>query len=142
MTIQSFVVLRRNRLSKWLVTQVQTKSLWFQLRLKFASRTFTVSICPSANELIAHGRDNDAICKQIGADELIFQTLEDLVDAVGLGNTDIAKFETSVFNGEYVTGDIDQKYLEFLESLRSDDAKTQREIQQELANLELHNEGA
>jgi amidophosphoribosyltransferase len=97
---------------------------------------------PSANELIAHGRDNDAICKQIGADELIFQTLEDLVDAVGLGNTDIAKFETSVFNGEYVTGDIDQKYLEFLESLRSDDAKTQREIQQELANLELHNEGA
>ena len=34
---------------------------------------------PSANELIAHGRDNDAICKQIGADELIFQTLEDLI---------------------------------------------------------------
>ncbi|EEX91738.1 amidophosphoribosyltransferase [Vibrio orientalis CIP 102891 = ATCC 33934] len=97
---------------------------------------------PSATELIAHGRDNDAICKQIGADELIFQTLEDLVDAVGLGNSDIAKFETSVFNGEYVTGDIDQKYLDFLESLRSDDAKVQREIQQELANLELHNEGA
>jgi amidophosphoribosyltransferase len=97
---------------------------------------------PSANELIAHGRDNEAICKQIGADELIFQTLDDLVDAVGLGNRDIAKFETAVFNGEYVTGDIDQKYLEFLESLRSDDAKVQREIQQELANLELHNEGA
>ena len=97
---------------------------------------------PSANELIAHGRDNDAICKQIGADELIFQTLDDLVAAVGMGNTDITKFETSVFNGEYVTGDIDQKYLDFLESLRSDDAKVQRDIQQELANLELHNEGA
>ncbi|GAL14497.1 amidophosphoribosyltransferase [Vibrio astriarenae] len=39
---------------------------------------------PSANELIAHGRDNQAICEKIGADELIFQTLEDLVDAVGL----------------------------------------------------------
>ncbi|EKO3516740.1 amidophosphoribosyltransferase [Vibrio fluvialis] len=97
---------------------------------------------PSANELIAHGRDNEAICKQIGADALIFQTLDDLVDAVRAGNQDIAKFETSVFNGEYVTGDIDQKYLDFLESMRSDDAKTQREIQQELANLELHNEGA
>ncbi|RJX73836.1 amidophosphoribosyltransferase [Vibrio sinensis] len=97
---------------------------------------------PTANELIAHGRDNDAICKQIGADELIFQTLPDLVDAVGLGNSDIAKFETSVFNGEYVTGDIDQAYLEFLDSLRSDDAKYQLEIQQDLANLELHNEGA
>ena len=59
-----------------------------------------------------------------------------------MGNTDITRFDTSVFNGDYVTGDIDQKYLDFLESLRSDDAKTQREIQQDLANLELHNEGA
>ncbi|CAH0540800.1 amidophosphoribosyltransferase [Vibrio marisflavi] len=97
---------------------------------------------PSANELIAHGRDNDEICKQIGADELIFQSLEDLVTAVGSGNSEITKFETSVFNGEYVTGDIDQKYLDFLQSLRSDDAKVQREIKQELANLELHNEGS
>ncbi|ELH0898498.1 amidophosphoribosyltransferase [Vibrio cholerae] len=97
---------------------------------------------PSANELIAHGRDNDAICKQIGADALIFQTLEDLVEAVRCGNPDIVKFEASVFNGEYVTGDIDQQYLDFLESMRRDDAKVQREIQQDLANLELHNEGA
>ncbi|EJL6412074.1 amidophosphoribosyltransferase [Vibrio cholerae] len=97
---------------------------------------------PSANELIAHGRDNDAICKQIGADALIFQTLEDLVEAVRCGNPDIVKFEASVFNGEYVTGDIDQQYLDFLESMRSDDAKVQREIQQDLVNLELHNEGA
>lgn len=97
---------------------------------------------PSVNELIAHGRDNDAICQHIGADELIFQTLDDLIDAVGMGNTDISRFETSVFNGEYVTGDIDQKYLDFLESLRNDDTKLQREIQQDLANLELYNEGA
>ncbi|MBF8999831.1 amidophosphoribosyltransferase [Vibrio nitrifigilis] len=97
---------------------------------------------PSVNELIAHGRDNEAICKQIGADALIFQTLDDLVNAVGCGNPDITQFETSVFNGEYVTGDIDQNYLEYLESMRNDDAKLQREIQQDLANLELHNEGA
>ncbi|EMP4476309.1 amidophosphoribosyltransferase [Vibrio vulnificus] len=97
---------------------------------------------PSATELIAHGRDNETICKLIGADALIFQKLEDLVDAVGLGNHDITKFDTSVFNGEYVTGDIDQQYLDFLDSMRNDDAKVQREIQQDLANLELHNEGA
>ncbi|CAM3574887.1 Amidophosphoribosyltransferase [Vibrio aerogenes CECT 7868] len=95
---------------------------------------------PSANELIAHGRDNDAICRQIGADQLIFQTIEDLVDAVRSGNPDIQRFETSVFNGEYVAGDIDQAYLEYLESVRNDDAKLQKEIQQELANLELYNE--
>ncbi len=96
---------------------------------------------PSANELIAHGREVDEICKMIGADGLIFQDLQDLVDAVGEGNPDIQLFETSVFNGHYVTGDVNQQYLEYLESLRSEDAKTQREIQQELANLELHNEG-
>ncbi|NOH28028.1 amidophosphoribosyltransferase [Vibrio mediterranei] len=95
---------------------------------------------PSANELIAHGRDNDAICKQIGADALIYQTIPDLIEAVGLGNPDVKLFEASVFNGEYVTGDIDQTYLDFLDSLRSDDAKTQRDIQADLANLELHNE--
>lgn len=97
---------------------------------------------PSANELIAHGRDADAICRKIGADGLIFQTLPDLIAAVGAGNPDIAQFEASVFNGEYVTGDIDQQYLDFLASLRGDDAKTLSELQQDLANLELHNEGA
>ncbi|MBY6197794.1 amidophosphoribosyltransferase [Vibrio hangzhouensis] len=96
---------------------------------------------PSANELIAHGRDNDAICKQIGADALIYQTIPDLIEAVGLGNPDVKLFEASVFNGEYVTGDIDQAYLDYLDSLRNDDAKVQRDIQQDLANLELHNEG-
>ncbi|QUJ68232.1 amidophosphoribosyltransferase [Photobacterium sp. GJ3] len=96
---------------------------------------------PSANELIAHGREVDEICKMIGADGLIFQDLEDLVEAVAEGNPDIQLFETSVFNGNYVTGDVNQQYLEYLETLRSEDAKTQREIQQELANLELYNEG-
>ncbi|PJC88224.1 amidophosphoribosyltransferase [Vibrio sp. HA2012] len=97
---------------------------------------------PSANELIAHGRDADEIAQLIGADALIFQSLEDLVAAVGHGNQDITQFETSVFNGEYVTGDINQDYLDFLESLRNDDAKLQKDIQQDLANLELYNEGA
>ncbi|MGF1763740.1 amidophosphoribosyltransferase [Aliivibrio kagoshimensis] len=96
---------------------------------------------PSANELIAHGREVDEICKIIGADELIFQDLEDLVDAVRAGNSDIKEFETSVFNAHYVTKDVDQAYLEYLESLRGDDAKTQLELQ-DLANLEIHNEGA
>ncbi|WP_318443357.1 amidophosphoribosyltransferase [Photobacterium leiognathi] len=96
---------------------------------------------PSANELIAHGREVDEISNIIGADGLIFQDLQDLVDAVAEGNPEIKLFETSVFNGNYVTGDVNQAYLEYLDSLRSDDSKQQREIQQDLANLELHNEG-
>ncbi len=96
---------------------------------------------PSANELIAHGREVDEISNIIGADGLIFQDLQDLVDAVAEGNPEIKLFETSVFNGNYVTGDVNQEYLEYLDSLRSDDSKQQREILQDLANLELHNEG-
>ncbi|MUK65706.1 amidophosphoribosyltransferase [Aliivibrio fischeri] len=94
---------------------------------------------PSANELIAHGREVDEICKEIGADALIFQDLSDLVDAVGCGNREIEKFETSVFNAHYVTGDVDQNYLEYLESLRNDDAKQDNEAQN-VASLDIYNE--
>lgn len=96
---------------------------------------------PSANELIAHGREVDEIGKLIGADGLIFQDLSDLVAAVAEGNPDITLFETSVFNGHYVTGDVDQPYLDYLDSLRNEDSKLQSELQQDLANLELYNEG-
>ena len=95
---------------------------------------------PSANELIAHGRDVSEICELIGADALIFQDIDDLIDAAYEGNPDIAGFETSVFTGEYVTGDVDQAYLEHLDALRNDDAKKDKAM--ELAsNLEMHNEG-
>lgn len=95
---------------------------------------------PSANELIAHGREVDEICKIIGADGLIFQDLNDLEEAVREGNPDVKRFETSVFSGDYVTSDINQEYLEYLASLRNDEAKALREQQQELADLEIYNE--
>lgn len=95
---------------------------------------------PSANELIAHGREVDEIRQIIGADGLIFRDLDDLIEAVREENPDITQFECSVFNGIYVTKDVDQSYLEYTESLRSDDAKALRG-QTEAENLELHNEG-
>lgn len=95
---------------------------------------------PSANELIAHGREVDEIRQIIGADALIFQDLDDLIDAVRAENPDIQQFECSVFNGVYVTKDVDLQYLEYLESLRSDDAKAVL-LQNEAENLEMHNEG-
>ncbi|MGP1930015.1 MAG: amidophosphoribosyltransferase, partial [Arsenophonus sp. ET-DL12-MAG3] len=75
---------------------------------------------PSVNELIAHRRKVDEICKLIGADYLIFQDLTDLIDAVREENIDINNFECSVFNGVYVTKDIDQSYLDYLEDLRNE----------------------
>jgi amidophosphoribosyltransferase len=95
---------------------------------------------PSANELIAHGREVSEINQIIGADALIFQDLSDLIAAVKEDNSDIEKFECSVFDGIYVTKDVDQNYLEYLEALRNDDAQALRG-QQEAENLEMHNEG-
>ena len=95
---------------------------------------------PIANELIAHGREVDEIRQIIGADGLIFQNLADLIEAVRDENPDIAQFECSVFDGIYVTKDVDQSYLEYLALLRNDDAKALFG-QSEAENLEIHNEG-
>ncbi|WP_341501531.1 amidophosphoribosyltransferase [Gallaecimonas sp. GXIMD4217] len=96
---------------------------------------------PTANELIAHGREVDDVCAQIGADGLIFQDIQDLVAAVREENPAIHRFETSVFDGDYVTGDVSQAYLDRLDQERSDSAK-HKKSQSEEPNLELHNEGA
>lgn len=80
---------------------------------------------PAADELIAHGRDVDEICKMIGADKLIFQDLDVLVHAAQEGNADIKRFEDSVFTGDYITGDIDDVYLKQVETKRNDHAKQQ-----------------
>lgn len=84
---------------------------------------------PAASELIAHGRTDEEVCAWIGADGLVYQDLPDLIDAVGKkGKTAVQRFDTSVFNGEYVTGDITPEYLDRLEASRNDDAKASREL--------------
>lgn len=93
---------------------------------------------PSANELIAYGREIEEISELIKADGLIYQDIEDLVDAVREENPDIGRFETSVFDGNYITGDIDQAYLERVDSARGENAKSAA-IHTELSNLEMHN---
>lgn len=75
---------------------------------------------PSRKELVAYGRDEASIAKAIGADFVIFQTLPDLVESVRRLNTNITTFDCSVFTGDYVTGGVDESYLEEIESLRSD----------------------
>ncbi len=79
---------------------------------------------PAKDELIAYGRTEQEICELIGADALIYQKLEDLIAAAREGNNDIGEFDCSVFTGEYVTGDIDDAYLEELQASRNDNAKS------------------
>lgn len=96
---------------------------------------------PSANELIAHGRDVDDVCDLIGADKLIFQSIEDLVSAIRIGNPEIHHFDTSVFDGVYVTNDIDNTYLEKLHALRNNSSKESSDKNADSV-IDMHNEGA
>jgi len=93
---------------------------------------------PNSDELIAHGRTDEEVCKEIGADWLLFQDMEDLVEAVRKGSDDIQGFDDSVFTGNYITGDIDEKYLDLLQSARSDTAKKERREDDD-AVIDLYN---
>jgi len=97
---------------------------------------------PAASELVAHGRTDEQVCDWIGADALIYQDLDDLIDAVQKkGKTSVDRFDTSVFNGEYVTGDVTLEYLDALEAARNDDAKAERDAAKANEIIGVHNQG-
>jgi len=95
---------------------------------------------PTPEELIAHNRNAEQISDCIGTDKLIFQDIQDLKDAVGKQNPSIQEFECSVFDGQYVTPNINKEYFDYLASLRSEDAKKIQTQKEEIANLEMYNE--
>ena len=73
---------------------------------------------PSRRELIATGRTDEEICREIGADKLIYQDLDDLKAAVRKANPAIKYFDASCFDGDYITGDITPEYLDEIEAAR------------------------
>jgi amidophosphoribosyltransferase len=83
---------------------------------------------PAANELIAHNRTEEQVCAAIGADKMVYQDLADLIEAVARGNRQIKHFDTSCFSKIYITGDVDDEYLELTESQRNDGAQMKRKI--------------
>ncbi|UJF24004.1 amidophosphoribosyltransferase [Suttonella sp. R2A3] len=67
---------------------------------------------PTHEELIAYQREEAEVAAAIGADRMIYQTLGDLIDACKETRHCLPdEFDCSVFNGCYVTGDIDEAYL-------------------------------
>ena len=94
---------------------------------------------PAAEELIAHDRSEAEVEKALGCDWLIYQDLNDLIAAVQRGNPDIKQFDTSCFDGRYVTGDVNQAYLDRLSDHRNDRAKLKREGSD--STIGLHNAG-
>jgi amidophosphoribosyltransferase len=74
---------------------------------------------PTRAELIAAHRSEAEVAREIGADALIYQDLEELKDAVRRANPKLVNFETSCFDGIYVTGDVTVDYLRAIEIQRN-----------------------
>jgi amidophosphoribosyltransferase len=93
---------------------------------------------PTSSELVAHGKTLPELERSLGADRLIYQDLEDLIDAVRHKDSGVQRFDCSVFTGEYITQDVTTEYLNQLELFRSDAAKQSRNRAAHTA-LELQN---
>lgn len=73
---------------------------------------------PTRSELIATGRTDAQIAQEIGADALIYQDIDALTASVTALRPDLKEFDASCFDGHYITGDIDDGYLDAVEAAR------------------------
>ncbi len=82
---------------------------------------------PTRDELIAHGRTVEEVCKEITADRLVYQDVDALKRAISDVNPELKNFEASCFDGVYVTGDVTPEYLDRQETARHNPKKNQVE---------------
>jgi amidophosphoribosyltransferase len=66
---------------------------------------------PNQRELVATGRTEAEVAREIGADLLVYQNLDALKNAVRDASRGLEEFEASCFDGKYITGDITADYL-------------------------------
>ena len=78
---------------------------------------------PASHEFAADGRTESEISKLIGADKLFYQDLDDLILAVKDQKSPVKNFDSSCFDGNYVTGNVSEAYLKELDDLRNNAAK-------------------
>ena len=69
---------------------------------------------PSRKELIAFDRSISEIANQLSIDHLVYQNIENLTKAI-IDNSQVNNLELSCFDGKYVTGNITNEYLEWVE---------------------------
>ena len=91
---------------------------------------------PTRQELLATGRNDEEIAREIGADALIYQDLEALKECVRKLNPRLTSFETSCFDGQYITGDVTSDYLNAIEIKR--DASRDSDDDADIAQLDLN----
>ncbi|MBI3230646.1 MAG: amidophosphoribosyltransferase [Burkholderiales bacterium] len=88
-------------------------------------------------ELIAYGRSDAEIAAEITADALVYQDIESLKAAITVVNPAITRFDTSCFDGTYVTGDVTREYLDKLENARNQPRKVEEDAARSQLNLNL-----
>ncbi|CAM3063648.1 amidophosphoribosyltransferase [Cupriavidus taiwanensis] len=96
---------------------------------------------PTRSELVAHGRTHEEIAKIIGADKLVYQDVEAMKQAVRDINPALNDFDASCFDGRYITGDIDEAYLDRLETARSQADRDGTGADTERSQLHLQRSG-
>ena len=93
---------------------------------------------PATSEFVANGRTIEEINNHIKSDKLFYQTLEDLQMSTHNANSSDIVFDSSCFNGEYVTGDVSEEYLARLHEQRNDGAKISFDDDDQI--LDIHND--
>ncbi|MGA9992375.1 MAG: amidophosphoribosyltransferase, partial [Thiobacillaceae bacterium] len=91
---------------------------------------------PTRSELLAHDRSDEEIAREIGCDALIYQDLTDLIKAVR-GDSPIVDFDTSCFDGRYITGDVTPEYLNYIEAVRNGEMPLQAALATQQLDLNL-----
>jgi len=92
---------------------------------------------PTGSELIAHGRTEEEVCREITADALVYQDLDALKRSISDVNPMLKNFEASCFDGVYVTGDISRDYLDRIEFTRRNPKPVNEDAVRSQLNLNL-----
>ena len=92
---------------------------------------------PTRNELIAYGRTEEEVCREITADALVYQDVEALRRSISDVNPQLHTFEASCFDGVYVTGDISRDYLDRIEMARQNPKQESEDRVRSQLNLGL-----
>jgi amidophosphoribosyltransferase len=79
-------------------------------------------------EFVARDRNADQVARQIGADQVIYQTLDSLKKAVRSENPALGHFCGACFDGDYITGNVTPEMLKDIERQRTEAKDRQLEL--------------
>lgn len=92
---------------------------------------------PTREELIAYGRSDEEVCREITADALVYQELDAMKRSISDVNPALRNFEASCFDGIYITGDISRDYLDRIEYKRNHPKPEMEDAVRSQLNLNL-----